>query len=74
VLKFDFCIVLVNTDPLSFIEKTKAELLPNTNNQDEITTVSIGVGRDAHSADNSTRQETMNRTITDEYVSFISMI
>ncbi len=73
MLKFDFCIVLVNTDLLSFVEKPKFDLLllPNTNNQDEITTVSIGVGR---SANNSARQDTVNETITDEYVSFIPMI
>lgn len=53
----------MNNNPFSFVQQTKVQL--NTNNQDGITTVSIGVGQDAHFADNS--------TITDEYVSFISM-
>ena len=64
----------MNTNPLSSIEETKDQFLhPNTGTQNRITTVSIGVGRDAHSADNSTRQETMSSTVTDDYVSFISI-
>jgi hypothetical protein len=67
-----FFIALGNTDPLSFVKKTKVKLiLPNTNNQNGITTVSVGVGQDAHSSVNDTRQQTINSTITDECVSFI---
>ncbi len=74
VLRFYFCIALVNTNPLSFVKKTKVKLiLPNTNNQNGITAVSVGVGRDAYSATSDRRQQTTDSTFTDEYVSFIWM-
>lgn len=72
MLRFYFYIALTNTNPLSFVNKAKVTLvLPNTNNQNGITTVSVGVGEDADSIDNNIKQQTPNTTITDEYVSFI---
>jgi hypothetical protein len=65
VLRFDVCIALTNTNPISFVNKTKVKLiLPNTNNPDGITTVSVGVGQDT---------QVTNSIITDECVSSIKM-
>jgi len=65
VLRFDFCVALTNTNPLSFVNKRKVKLiLPNTNNLDGITSISVAVGQDT---------KITNSMITDECVSSIKM-
>jgi hypothetical protein len=65
VLRFDFCVALTSTNPLSFVNKTKVKLiLPNTNNPNGTATSSVGVGQDT---------QITNSIITDECVSSIKM-
>jgi hypothetical protein len=48
-------------------------LVPNTVNQNEVTTVSVGVGRDTTSIISCIKQPTISTTPSDECVSFICL-